>query len=85
MNQVLADDRKAHLSLSKMADKVKNDEIIFKSLSEPVLDGYLDINENWPDFNALLIFICGGLAIGALVAFMWVGFFFKIRALCAAY
>ena len=82
MNQVLADDTKAHLSLSKMADKAKNDEVIFKSLSEPMLDGYLAINENWPDFNALLIFICGGLAIGALVAFMWM--FFKIRTLSAA-
>ena len=65
-----------------MADKAKNDEIIFKSLSEPMLDGYLAINENWPDFNALLIFICGGLAIGALVAFMWM--LFKIRTLSAA-
>ena len=44
INQVLANDTKAHLNLRKMADNAKNDEIIFKSLSEPMLDGQLAIN-----------------------------------------
>ena len=82
INQVLADDTKAHLNLRKMADKAKNDEIIFKSLSEPMLDGQLAINADWPDLNAILIFISGGLAIGASLALLWM--FFKIRRLAAS-
>ena len=82
MTQVLADDTKSHLNLRKMADKAKNDEIIFKSLSEPMLDGQIAINANWPDFNAILIFISGGLAIGASLALIWM--FIKIRSLTAA-
>ena len=82
MNQVLADDTKAHLNLRKMADKAKNDEIIFKSLSEPMLDGQIAINSEWPDFNAILIFISGGLAVCASLALLWM--FFKIRSLSAA-
>ena len=82
IKQVLADDTKTHLNLRKMAAKAKNDEIIFKSLSEPMLDGQITINSDWPDFNAILIFIAGGLAVGALVAIVWM--FFKIRALSGA-
>ena len=65
-----------------MADKAKNDEIIFKSLAEPLLDGQLAINSSWPDFNALLIFISGGLATLALLALLWMHF--RIRKLSAA-
>ena len=82
MTQILADDTKSHLNLRKMVDKAKNDEIIFKSLSEPMLDGQISTNANWPDFNAILIFISGGLAIGASLALIWM--FFKIRSLTAA-
>ena len=82
INQILADDRKSHLNLRKMADKAKKDEVIFKSLSEPMLDGQIPINNNWPDFNAILIFICGGLVVTASFVILWM--FFKIRSLAAS-
>ena len=47
-----------------------------------MLDGQITLNSDWPDFNAILIFIAGGLAVGALVAIVWM--FFKIRALSGA-
>ena len=65
-----------------MADKAKNDEIILKSLSEPILDGQIAINSEWLDFNAIFIFISGGLAVCASLALLWM--FFKLRSLSAA-
>ena len=64
-----------------MANKAKKDEVIFKSLSEPMLDGQIPINNNWPDFKAILIFICGGLVVTASFVILWM--FFKVRSLAA--
>ena len=65
-----------------MADKAKKDEVIFKSLSEPMLDGQIPIKKNnWPDLNVILIFICGGLVVTASFVILWM--FFKIRSLAA--
>ena len=49
-----------------------------------MLVGQIAINANWPDFNAILIFTSGGLAIGALLALILMCFFFKIRRLTAS-
>ena len=64
-----------------MADKAKKDEVIFKSLSEPMLDGQIPIKNNWPDFNVILVFIIGGLVVTASFVILWM--FFKIRSLAA--
>ena len=79
MNNMLADDIKTHLSLKRMADKAKNDETIFKTLSEPLLEGELSLNTSWPDINAILIFISTTLTIGSVLAITWM--YFRLRKL----
>ena len=81
MHKIIADDKNSHLSLSRMTDQVKNDQVIFQSLTEPLLDGQLKIEPQWPDFNAFLIFATMG-AITICITFMtWT--FFKMRKLTA--
>ena len=79
MSNILADDMKGHLSLKRMADKAKNDETIFKTLSEPLLEGELSLNTSWPDINAILIFISSTLTISSVVVMVWM--YFKIQKL----
>ena len=54
INGILVDDNWTHLNLRSMATQAKNDEMILHSLSEPLLEGNIVINENWSDFNAFL-------------------------------
>ena len=49
IHDVLAHDHKAHLSLKKIAKAVKNDQKIFSSLAEPILDGQIKIPIAWPN------------------------------------
>ena len=58
ISNILVDDKKSHLSLAKMAESAKKNATIFRSLAEPLLDGDISIQRDWPDFNAMLIFIC---------------------------
>lgn len=50
-NQLLAADQKAHLNLSKMVQVAKKDQVIFKSLAEPLLEGNIEISSSWPNVN----------------------------------
>ena len=79
MHDVLADDTVSHLNLHKMVNQAKNDEMIFKSLSEPLLEGQIRINSSWPDFNATLILISGGFIVLSVIAIMWL--FIRVRKL----
>ena len=47
-----------------MVKAAKKDEIIFQTLSEPILDGQLQVNKNWPDLNGYLGLI--SLILGSL-------------------
>lgn len=71
MRQVLADDSNAHLSLKKMADQAKQVSVIFQSLAEPLLDGQLNIQSEWPDSNAILIFVTMGTTIASSLLMFW--------------
>jgi len=75
----LAVDQKLHMSLTKMATAAKNDEQVFKTLSEPILDGQIDINTTWPDLNAILIFCTFSLSVLAIIGFIFA--MLKIRKL----
>ena len=48
MSDIVAADSKAHLSLSKMAETAKKDAIIFQSLTEPLINGQIQLDSNWP-------------------------------------
>lgn len=82
MNKLMADDKQSHLSLSKMADAAKRDAKIFQSLAEPLLDGEIAINSQWPDLNAILILITMTTTAASVVLLIWT--FLKIKTLSAA-
>ena len=77
MHKIIAGDKNSPLSLSRMTDQVKNDQVIFQSLTEPLLESQLKIEPEWPDLNAILIFATLA-AISVCILFMtWT--FFKMR------
>lgn len=63
MSKVLADDVKNHLNLSKMVEIAKNDDIVFQTLAEPLLDGQLAIQSDWPDVNGILTLVALSFAV----------------------
>ena len=69
------------LRLSRMKDQVKNDQIIFQSLTEPLLEGQLKIEPQWPDLNAFLIFATMAAITVCGLFMLWT--FFRMRRLSA--
>ena len=62
---ILASDQIDHLSLIKMVNAAKSDEKIFQNLAEPLLDGQIELDSNWPDVNGylgLISIILGGIS-----------------------
>ena len=57
ISNILAADTKAHLSLSKMASTAKKDAIIFQNLAEPLLDGQIKLNPDWPSTDNILLYM----------------------------
>ncbi|XP_053372746.1 uncharacterized protein LOC128546347 [Mercenaria mercenaria] len=62
MSNIIAADTKAHLSLQKMSDVAKKDGVIFKSLTEPLLDGEIEINSNWPTTFDIITYCLVGVS-----------------------
>ncbi|KAK3097873.1 hypothetical protein FSP39_014042 [Pinctada imbricata] len=81
-SSIVANDQKAHLSLKKIAKAVKNDQKIFKTLSEPLLDGVISISADWPDLNAILAF--SSLGAATLALFLCTFMFCKMRKMATA-
>ena len=81
MKNIMANDNRAHLSISKIAESVKNDKTIFQSLAEPLLDGEIAITPDWPATNDILTLAAMTISTVslALVVFM----VFKLRAMAA--
>ena len=67
MNDILANDKKSHLSIRKMAESARQNKTIYQSLAEPLLDGDIKINSNWPDKNAFIIFGLSGITATSIV------------------
>lgn len=61
INNILAADQQMHLSLKKMTAAARNDSKIFKTLTEPLLDGLISLQSDWPDLNAILSFASIGI------------------------
>ena len=56
MSNVLADDTKKHLSLKKMANKAKQDAVIFQSLTEPLLNGEIILDQGGLSTQDILLY-----------------------------
>ena len=79
ISSVLADGRKIHLSLDKMAQKAKKNEVIFQNLAEPLLDGEISLDPDWFSTTHILLFATMGIATVSLVALILL--FFRFRKL----
>ena len=80
-NQFLANDNKAHLNLSKMVQAAKNDEVVFQTLTEPLLEGNIEIASSWPSVSDIIDFVALGISILAILGFIFT--FLKVRKLLA--
>lgn len=76
-SKILAADAKTHLNLKKIASAAKKDEMIFKTLSEPLLSGDISLQSSWPDTNTILS--STALVIAGLSLFAFVVLFCKTR------
>ena len=81
-NEVLANDKKFHLSLRKMSEAARNDQVIFSNLAEPLIDGEITIPDDWPDTNAIMIFVTMGVATISLIFCVYS--FCKMRKMATA-
>ena len=81
MHKIIADDKNSDLSLSRITDQVKNDQVTVQSLTAPLLEGQLNIEPHWPDLNAFLRFATMA-AITVCTLFM-IRTFLKMRRLTA--
>jgi len=81
MSQVLANDVKNHLNLSKMVEIAKNDRIVFQTLAEPLAHGLIQIPISWPDLNGILIL--AGLGFTLVTTILLFGMGFKIKTMSA--
>lgn len=75
--KVIAVDQQNHFNLEKVAKAARKEETIFQSLTQPLIEGQIDISPSWPDFNAILIFVTFGFAVLSSLLGVWL--FFKIR------
>ena len=81
MKNIMAKDNRAHLSISKIAESVKNDKTIFQSLAEPLLDGEIAITQDLPATNDILTL--AAMTISTVSLALVVFKVFKLRAIAA--
>ena len=77
MSGVLAADTKFHLSLEKITETAKQDKTIFQTIAEPILDGQIKLNVDWP----IILYVVTGFSGIFIALFVWT--IFKIRKLSA--
>ena len=82
-SEFLVNDKKDHLSMTKMVQATKNQSVIFQSLSEPLLDGQISLSQQWPDTNAILIF--STMATTGFTLLLSIFLFYKYKQLCAMF
>ncbi|CAG2252222.1 unnamed protein product [Mytilus edulis] len=75
----IAQDNNFHLSLKRIAKAAKADRKIFTSLSEPLLDGEIDIDDSCPNTNEMISLI--SLVLSILLTIACIILFNKVRAL----
>lgn len=71
MSNVIAADSKAHLSLSKIAELARKDKTIFQSLTEPLLDGVIQIPSDWPTTNDVITYCSLSLSLVLTIILAW--------------
>lgn len=71
INQILANDNKAHLSLQKMAQSAKNNSLIYQSLTESLLSGDITIEE-MISTKDIILYVTASVATFCFIAFIFI-------------
>ncbi|CAC5415176.1 unnamed protein product [Mytilus coruscus] len=80
-SNILAQDKILHLSLKRIAKATQKERTVFTSLSEPLLDGKITVDNSWLDLSTILAIAALGLSsVLAIVCFTLVN---KVRLLTA--
>jgi hypothetical protein len=82
MDHIVASDQRSHSSLKKMAARVKQQNIIYSSLAESMLDGEIKIDDNyWSLTNNIISIIAITTTFVNAILIFWL--FYKFRILAA--
>ena len=60
-----------------MAEAARNESVVFRSLTEPLLSGDIAINQSWPTTDNIILYVTSAIAIFSLIAFIIT--FLKLR------
>ena len=82
MANIFADDSKHSLNLKKMENRAKKDQSIFSNLAESLVEGEVEIDDEWPKTNDILIILALSLTSLNLIAIIWL--VYKVRVLGGA-
>ncbi|KAK3099326.1 hypothetical protein FSP39_002667 [Pinctada imbricata] len=81
-SNIVANDQKMHLSLKRIAKATREDQKVFKSLAEPILDGQIKLEPSWPSNTDIIALV--SLSVAALCMVVLAILIFKIRKLSVA-
>lgn len=71
-SQYIANDRKEHLSLKRIAIAVKRDGKVFKTLADSMVAGQIEFAiDNWPDTSGIIAIIATSLATFGFIFSIW--------------
>jgi hypothetical protein len=82
MNAILTKDKTLDLSLQSVIQRTKQDNKIYSNLAEPLLDGEIQLQSDWPNTNDILTYIACGLTIFYTLWLMWL--FYKFKTIATA-
>ncbi|CAG2249469.1 unnamed protein product [Mytilus edulis] len=80
-SNIIAQDHNLHLSLKRIAQATLKQKTVFKSLSEPLINGDISMDDSWLDLNTILII--SSLCVSGILVIACIVLFNKIRILTA--
>jgi hypothetical protein len=82
MKNILADDKSIDLSLKKIIQRVKKDNVVYSDLTETLLDGEISLQSDWPSINDVLTYISFGITILNTIGLLFL--FYKFKTIATA-
>ncbi len=81
LDKILAQDKKAHLSLSRLVARTKARKVAYATLADPILDGSTEAELSWPTFDSIMSISGVVLASAATLACIYM--FLRLRTIYA--
>lgn len=66
IQHIIANDKKADLSLERMAKSVKNDDLVYQYMTDPLLTGDVSITKDWLSWDDIMLYCTTAVAIISL-------------------